>query len=247
MKILAINVLYYPLIGGGAEFILKDLSEGLSDRRYDVNVLTLNEKNRSEESINDVKVYREPVPNIYLPYFKEKKRPHFIKRRIWHIIDTYNPIGKKIVTNYVDKIKPDVIICHNIFGFSPSIWEISKERSIPTIQVLHDLYLLCPRNMFKNNQACKKQCLICKIMRIPHKKLSQNVTAVVGVSNFILNMYLSYGYFKDAAYKEVIYNSRRNIHSLFIQRKEIDDTVIFGFIGNIAPNKGIEVLLKVVL
>jgi len=83
-------------------------------------------------------------------------------------------------------------------------------------------------------------------MRIPHKNLSNKLSAVVGVSNFIINKYLQYGYFEKVKIREVIYNSRK--FKPFEQKRnklrKYDGTISFGFIGNIAPNKGLEVLLK---
>ncbi|WP_303701248.1 glycosyltransferase family 4 protein [Flexistipes sinusarabici] len=161
---------------------------------------------------------------------------------LWHLFDIYNFSSKKILSRYLDKLKPDVVICHNIFGWSPSIWSTCKEYNVPTVQVLHDQNLLCPRNMFKNNEVCKKRCLICKLMRMPHKKLSNKITGVVGVSKFILNKFVDYEYFIDASVKEVIYNSR-NLSLPNLEAKKSRETVNFGYIGNIALNKGVENLL----
>jgi len=79
---------------------------------------------------------------------------------------------------------------------------------------------------------------------MPHKFKSNKIFAVVGVSNFILSHLLNYGYFKKSSIKKVIYNSRI-INSKFNQVRTFDGNVIFGFIGNIAPNKGIENLIKI--
>ncbi|MBX6361783.1 MAG: glycosyltransferase family 4 protein [Acidobacterium ailaaui] len=247
MKILLVNVLYYPLTVGGAEITIQNLAQGLLDRGHIVNVLTFTDKRQIEENIDGIKVFREPIPNVYLPYFKDKERPNILLRRLWHFIDIYNPFSKKIFENHIDKKKPDVIIFDNIQGFSPSIWNTSFSKNIPTVQVLHDLYLLCPTNMFKNNQVCKNRCSSCKIIRIPHIYLSNNLTAIVGVSKFILNKYLSYGYFKKVHFKEVIYNSRRDGKAVKKSIRQYDGNIHFGFIGNIAPNKGIEILLKAYL
>ncbi len=246
MNILAVNVLYHPHIGGGAEITIKNLYEGLLERGHVINVLTFNDTSITSENINGVIVHREKIPNVYLPYFIGKKRPNFLKRRLWHLIDIYNIAGKKLIEKYIDIIKPDIVIFHNIPGFSPSVWELPKSKGIPSVQVLHDLYLLCPRNMFKNNKVCIDRCTTCKLMRIPHKNLSNKLSAVVGVSNFIINKYLQYGYFEKVKIREVIYNSRK--FKPFEQKRnklrKYDGTISFGFIGNIAPNKGLEVLLK---
>jgi len=244
MRILFINVLYEPLIGGGAEITLKNLVKGIHDLGYKVKVLSFWDKGDKEEIVDGILVYRAKIPNIYLPY-GDIRQP-FLKRRLWHILDIYNPLSKRIVLKQIRDFKPDIISISNTQGWSCSIWEAVSESNIPAIQVLHDLYLLCPTNMFKNNVACKKQCLVCKLMRYPCKSKSNELKAVVGVSNFILNKYLSYGYFKDVPIKKVIYNSRK-LNSAVIERKTDSRYINFGFIGNLSPNKGIEILLKAYL
>jgi glycosyltransferase involved in cell wall biosynthesis len=240
MRILFINVLYEPYIGGGAEIILRDLVKGSQILGHEVKVLSFWDKDDKEEVIDGIPVYRAKIPNIYLPY--GKIRQPFLKRRLWHMLDIYNPISKKIVIKQIRDFKPDIVSIHNIYGWSCSIWDAVSESGVQAIQVLHDYYLLCPTNMFKNNNVCKRRCLICRLLRLPYKSRSNKLKAVVGVSNFILNHYLSYGYFQNVPIKKVIYNSRKldiNIN------KMVDLNYInFGFIGTLAPNKGIEVLLK---
>ncbi len=241
MRILFINVLYAPLIGGGAEITLKNLAEGIRDLGHEVKVLSFWDKDDEEEIIDGIPVYRAKIPNVYLPY--GKIRQPFLKRRLWHILDIYNPLSKKIVLKQIRDFKPDIISIHNTQGWSCSIWDAVLESNVPAIQVLHDLYLLCPTNMFKNNVICKKQCLTCKLMRLPYKSKSNNIKAVVGVSNFILNKLLSYGYFKDVPIKKVIYNSRK-LSNFIVERRTGSKYINFGFIGTLVPNKGIEVLLR---
>lgn len=241
MKILHINVLYYPLIGGGAEIILKNLVEGLHNLGHYVKVLSFWDKDDKEEIINGVSVYRAKIPSIYLPY--GKKRPGPLKRRLWHLLDIYNPLAGKKIAKQIEDFKPDIIQIHNTQGWSSSIFDAVKRSDVPSIQVLHDLYLLCPTNMFKHNRICKNQCITCKLMRFPYKMKSNNLKAVVGVSNFILNKYEELGYFKDVFIKQVIYNSRNNLNTNI--NKSIEKSFInLGFIGTRAPNKGIELLLK---
>ncbi len=249
LKILAINVLYYPLVGGGAEITIRNLYEGLAEEGFIVNVLTFHDKGRCEECINGVRVFREKIPNLYLPLFINRKKPNIFVRRLWHLLDVYNPVSGNLVESYIDRLKPNIIISHNISGFSPSIWEVAFNKGIPIIQVLHDLYLLCPTNMFRNNTVCSKQCRKCYLLRLPHRKLSNKLTAVVGISNFILNKFLLNGYFNKVPIKKVIHNSRRieRVRNSVGQHRNRNKWVSLGYIGNIAPNKGIEVLLKAYL
>lgn len=244
MKILAINVLYYPLIGGGAEITIKNLYEGLTKKKHNCYVLSFSEIENSEELINGVKVIRKKIPNVYLPLPKGKRK-NFILRMIWHLLNVYNISAGRIVEEVILQIKPDVIVFHNTSGWSPSAWDSAKKYNIPVVQVLHDLHFLCPRNMFNGEKICSHQCIKCKILKLPSKIGSSKIDAVVGVSNFILNMLVNYGYFKNAKIKKVIYNSR-NFSLLSIKPRDISDidNIIFGFLGTISPNKGIENLLK---
>jgi len=231
-------------VGGGAEVIIENINQGLKERGHEINVLTFTDKEPTEEEIEGIKVYRERIPNLYLPYFHNKQMPSpSLLIRLWHFIDVYNPFSKKIVEKYLKKFKPEVVICHNIAGWSSSVWPSVYEKGTPLIQVLHDQNLLCPSGMFRNNKVCQKRCIPCSIMRYPYKVLSNKVTAVVGVSKFILKKLLSYGYFKSTPIKRVIYNSTKIATEEAAPRK-VDKNVHIGFIGYIAPHKGIEVLLQ---
>ncbi len=242
MRILYVNVLYDPFIGGGTEITLKILVEGIRKRGHEVKVLSFWDQDDKEEIVNEVSVYRAKIPNLYLPY--GKKRQSLLKRRLWHILDVYNPVAKKIVLKRIKKFKPDIISIHNTQGWSCSVWDAINEANVPAIQVLHDLYLICPTNMFKNNTVCRRQCVTCKLMRFPYKLRSNKLKAVVGISNFVLNKLLSYGYFKNVPIKKVIYDSRKGLDKTPVDRKINTKYVNLGFIGSLAPNKGIEVLLK---
>jgi len=240
MKLLFINVLYSPFTGGGAELTIKELTEGLKNLGCEVKVLSFWDKDDKEEVIDGIPVYRAKIPNLYLPY--GKIRHPFLERRLWHILDVYNPISKKIVLKQLKDFKPDVVQIHNTQGWSCSVWDAVAELDVPSLQVLHDLYLLCPTNMFKNNITCKSQCSACKVLRLPCKSKSNKLKAVVGVSNFIIDKYLSYGYFRDVRIKKVIHNSTEA--GIINERKTDPRYINFGFIGTLAPNKGVEILLR---
>lgn len=242
MKILAINVLYYPLIGGGAEIIMKNLNEGLTKRGHDVYVLTFSDKANYSEVINGVHVIRRKIPNVYLP-LPQGNRKNFFVRRIWHLLSIYNFSSGRIVYDVVKELKLDIVVFHNTFGWTPSAWDAVKSFDIPIVQVLHDLHFVCPTSMFDGQKICHKVCLKCKIMKLPYKIKSSKIDAVVGVSRFVLDKLIQYSYFKNARVKTVIYNSR-NFEIKNVKPKELSNTVTFGFIGTVAPNKGIENLLR---
>ncbi len=66
MRILFINTLYPPDIGGGAEITLSNLVNGLSRRGHETSVLTTHGGRGLKTSlVNDIGVYRLGIRNIY--------------------------------------------------------------------------------------------------------------------------------------------------------------------------------------
>jgi glycosyltransferase involved in cell wall biosynthesis len=241
-KILFINTLYPPYIGGGAEIIFQEQVEAFKNRGYAVAVLTTKSGNRvTIDTVNDVKVYRAGIRNVYWHFTTNK--PNKYIRMLWHLKDMYNTRMKEYVQQVINIEKPDIVICHNLTGFSISIWDEIKAAGIPIIQVLHDLYLMCPNsNMFKNGQSCSEQCQVCKFMRRKHSEKSGYVDAVVGVSAYVLNRLKKNSYFKNVP-SYVIYNARKILEPLkrlFWDRKE---PLQLGYIGTLSRVKGVEWLI----
>jgi glycosyltransferase involved in cell wall biosynthesis len=201
----------------------------------------------SKSVIDGVSVYRAKIRNLY--FHHSKSRHSAWQRQLWHLIDIYNLMMKEHIREVISAERPDVVSCHNLTGWSIAAWDTVSEFNIPIVQVLHDYYLLCPKStMFDGNKICSKQCSICKIMRLRHSSNSKRVAAVVGVSNFILDKFINYGYFNNTKVREVIHNVRNaNDFAINIKRSYSDTVLIFGFIGTISPSKGVEILLKTFL
>ncbi len=245
MKILYISSFYDPYIGGGAEIGLQENVEGMKRLGHDVSVLSLGPyKGLHIDNVNGIKVYRSGYRNIYFHFGKIQSSQW--KRVIWHTLDIYNPFNIDSIQKVIALEKPDVISCHNLAGWSISVWDVCYNCGIPIVQVLHDQYLLCPKsNMFNNVQSCKTRCFLCRIMRQPHSSKSNKVTAVVGVSKFVLDQIISFDYFKNVPIRTFIHNSRTfPFHINELQHRLIDEYIVFGFIGTLAKNKGIEMLLE---
>lgn len=243
MKILYINSLYSPLIEGGAEISLQLIVEGMKARGHEVVVLSLMpEKGIKQDYVNGVKVYRAGLQNSYWPYSSGKK--HAISRLAWHYRDESN-LGMAAIAKQVLEIEnPEIVACHNLAGWSVAVWEAIHSAGIPIIQVLHDLYLLCPNsNMFKNEQSCDKQCLSCKLLRVNHREKSKQVASVVGISANILQKFISYGYFENAS-KNIIYNTRTIENPPHLKERKDKTTLVYGYIGTLSKVKGLEWLLE---
>ena len=155
------------------------------------------------------------------------------------------PVGmKRALLKVVSQVNPDVAVCHNLSGFSISAWDVFKAKNIPVVQVLHDQYLLCPNsNAFKNGKICEKQCTVCHMMRLPHRKASCKVDAVVGVSKYVLDRMVSRGYF-EGSQKYVIHNARQFPDIPTPKPWDGKSPLHIGYIGTLSRVKGVEWLIK---
>lgn len=243
MKILYLNSLYSPLIEGGAEISLKLIVEGMKSLGHEVAVLSLMpEKGLKKELVDGVKVYRAGLQNGYWPYSKTKKNK--LARLAWHYRDQFNESMAEVVKQVLDLENPDIVSCHNLAGWSAEVWKPISEARIPIVQVLHDLYLLCPNsNMFKNEQTCENQCLSCKLLRSNHAEKSMQVSAVVGISNSILQRFMDFGYFENAS-KNIIYNTRTVPNPPPKAPRKSEQPMRFGYLGTLSKVKGLEWLIE---
>ncbi|TDB63376.1 glycosyltransferase family 4 protein [Arundinibacter roseus] len=239
MKILIVATLYYPYIVGGAEISTQILAESLSDMGHDVVVLTTLDKYKEDVIINDVTIKYLENNNIYWKYPERNK--YVLKKIVWHFIDIYNISYKKILTNLISELNPDIIHTHNLCGISTIIWDVASTLKLKIVHTLRDYYLLCPQqSMMLEDKPCIDQCSICFVFSIPKKLLSSNVNAVVGISNFILNEHCKRGYFINAMIKTTLPNP---VSDDFYERK-VNNYNTVGYLGRISKEKGIELLIE---
>jgi glycosyltransferase involved in cell wall biosynthesis len=239
MNILIISNLYYPYITGGAEISTQIIAESLSFSGHSVSVLTSSKKKEEKRIINGVNVIYIPQRNIYWKYPDRKK--NILKKLLWHTLDIYNVLYYRKIKTIITTISPDIIHTNCLCGISVIVWSIANKLNLKIVHTLRDYYLLCPQQaMMKGLHPCEKQCYICKLYSYPKKLLSNKVSAVIGISNFILTEHYKRKYFKNTIIHKVIPNSLPNE---FYNRKKIDNKTI-GYLGRIHESKGIELLIQ---
>lgn len=239
MKILFLHSLYAPHIGGGAEIVVRQLAEGLLGRGCDVAVLATGpERGLHEEILGGVRIYRAGLYNLYWHYTQTRLNP--LLRLGWHYRDRYNRSMRQHVREVIEREQPDVVICNNLTGWSVSAWDEISAAGVPIVQVVHDLYLLCPKDtMFSKGRSCSRQCRICSAFRQHHGAASAQVAAVIGVSRFILDRVSEGGYFSRAS-RHVVHNSTTaGDNPSPAPRQNHSGLLRFGYIGTLSENKGV--------
>ncbi|SAL09432.1 group 1 glycosyl transferase [Caballeronia arvi] len=248
MKIAFVSGLYPPAIMGGAEIVLQTIVEGVREEGHEVVVLTTKEGgDHVREVVNGVRVIRVPIQNIYWHGLRDRPGP--LKRAVWHSVDSLNVRMVSIAKDILMQERPDTINVHKIDGWSAGILGVGQSLGIPTVQVLHSWDFMCPNaNMFRKGRMCASRCLSCRILRIPHRSISNNADAVVGISQFMLDQHVSEGYFERTKHRVVIHNARdlpsaKNVPPRSPTRG-LPKKTILAFVGTINQGKGIELLMN---
>lgn len=243
MKILYINALYAPYIAGGAEISLKLIVEGMQAKGHDVAVLSLvPEAGLQSDRVDGVKVYRAGLKNGYWPF--TKGRPGRFRRLLWHLRDRYNPSMRTYVREVLEAEQPTVVSCHNLVGWSISVWDEIHHAGIPIVQVLHDMYLLSPNStLFKKGQSGARQDTLSRLLRSGHRRASRDLAAVVGISRSVLERFLQYGYFEKVPHY-VVHNARDIPAGRPVHTREEGSPLTVGYIGTLAAAKGVAWLIE---
>jgi glycosyltransferase involved in cell wall biosynthesis len=244
VKVLYINSLYPPDVGGGAEVALAAMVQGFRRRGQDAVVLTTHGGSGvRREQVDGVPVLRVGHRNVYWQH-PPQARPAW-QRTLWHAIDSSNPAMAHVVAAVIDEVGPELIVCHNLAGISAAVWARAEQRGIPLVQVLHDYYQLCPKvTMFRNGRPCAGPCGGCSLFRLPRRRASRAVAAVVGVSRAVLDTHLANGLFADAAIKTVVHNARALPAPQPRPPADAARPFTIGYLGGLTEIKGVHTLVQ---
>ena len=242
LRILFIASYYTPYMIGGAENMLKIHAESLARRGHQVTIATLGPQSEiaEEAPINGVNIIRMPVRNIYWPLEKGKNK---IQKIAWHLIDCYNPMHRHDLQQVIDRVRPQVVICESIAGWSPAIWKDIASLHLPILQVVHDQSFLCGKGiMFKNGQRCLKPCRDCKLLRLGYRYASRYVSRFVFVSHYQQQFY------HDCHFSSVASSVVYNAEPLSLEKKSElwnpKKTMRLGILGTLTLHKGVHNLIK---
>lgn len=242
MKILLVNSLFPPDIGGGAEVMTAALAHGCRARGEEVVVACTSARAEPVRDVlpDGVVVHRIPLRNQY--WHLDGQRHNGLERALWHLRDIDNPAMEAALRDVIATESPDVIALHNLVGFSGSAWRAAAQSGRPAVQVLHDYYHLCPKSQaYREGRNCERPCGICRVYRTGRARRSAGLAGVVGVSRAVLDRHLQAGLFADVPLKRVVYNARRMPAPA--ERPLRHRARRFGYIGTLIETKGVDRLL----
>ena len=247
MRVLVTTSLYptpqAPKVVGGAEIFVRRLVEGFVASGDDVEVIrAASAPDQQIESCDDVDIYSEPVSNIYLPFTEQHSAP---VRGIWHAVEDWRR-STKLVADRIKAFKPDVLHSNNLSGLTTAVWKAASDHGVPIVHTLHDYYLTCPRcSRYSHGRTCTHTCFSCKILTVSRRTATRQLSAIVGVSQRILDIHTELGLFADTPLRKVIRHASV-LPPIERESRRPADLLTLGFIGRLTEEKGIYNLVKAV-
>lgn len=238
-SILLLNTYYYPNGKGGAEKSTRIIAEALVLKGYEVSVITTSNRNY-QKKLNGVSVYYLKLGNIY--WLPRAKRYNILHKMVWHLIDSFGLNNTKELEKTIEHINPDIVLTNNLVQFSSKVWRIFSKNNIPIIHILRDHYQLSMSTTMTENMSFVEKWVLGRFLSIRKKIWSKHVNFLVGISDYIINKHVGYGYFKNASIRRTIYNPT-SVHenlSLTVSNQK----PVFGYIGALNKNKGVDLLLQ---
>ncbi len=245
MRILHLNVLYPPIVHGGAERFVATLAEEQVKQGHKVGVVTLGPKPQPLHEQNGVSVHRIGHGNLF--WLQDWAKYPAPLRYIHKFFANWNPLVAERVGRAIESFRPDIINSHSMVGFAVGCWKEAALRGVPVVHTLHDFGLFCRNaNAFRHGRVCEGICLACRVTE-PKRWYSRYISAVVGISNDVLRRHLGLGFFHHIPpkFRVVIRNMSPVAVGVRPHRPPVAPFTI-GFIGRIVPDKGLEILLEAV-
>ncbi len=245
MKILLTSSIYptpgAPTIFGGAEIFARRFAESLREGGDSVEVIRAASKpDQPPEESNGVHVYSAPVQNIYSPFTEHRNTA---MRAIWHAVEDWQG-NAPLVAERIRAFRPDVLHSNNLSGLTTAVWKTAAEHGVPVVHTLHDYYLVCPRcSRFARGHSCERTCPSCRILTINRKRATRWLTAVVGVSQRVLDINTSLGLFADTPVRAVIRNASTAVLEPHTPTRP-EAEIRLGFIGRLTEEKGVDNLVR---
>lgn len=218
---------------GGAEAYVAAAAHSLAER-HDVVVLA-----GSDTVLDGIPTYRLP----HLPQL-DRRRPAAVKL-LWHAADQWLPSVHLAVVRRLKALQPDVVLTQHPQGLSSAVFTAVAQLGLPHVHTAHDLNLLCVRmSMTRDGEFCGGRCLDCRIQRaIRGGAIRLELSRLIGVSRYICQRHVHAGVVPPERAVTIRLGAEPGTARL---RTPPAGELTLGFIGSLAPHKGIRTLLAAV-
>ena len=256
MKLLHVVHQYLPKYVGGTEIYVSLIAEGLAERGHQV-VVFCGGDSHERRTHKDV-----PVVSVA----GGVRGP---RGAVGNFLTAFgNPGAEVFFRELCQKERPDVVHFHHVLGLSSRLIAIARGLGIPTVYTLHDYWFVCPNGQLftETGHVCGGpalglNCSVCAAHRLGAPPLAllapaaspafilrqQLMRRAVSASDLIL---APSQFMMDTAIKHGLPKSKLRLLTLGIEKPRVAeakgrrDRPVFTYIGSIARNKGVHILVE---
>ena len=231
MRVTLVSNTLPPEGRGGAEAYVAALAEFLRPR-HEVMVLS----GAATSSLPG-------VANVRLPHLPPVADDATAPRKAaWHLRDQWMPSVHRAVSVHLRTFTPDVVHTHEPQGLSAAVFTAIGAARVAHVHTAHDLNLLCVRtSMTKAGAPCGGRCRDCGLQRlIRGTAFKRRVTRFIAVSDFIRRRHVDAGVVPEERTMTLHLAAEPGITRV---RRPGEGALRLGFIGTLAPHKGVLTLL----
>jgi glycosyltransferase involved in cell wall biosynthesis len=242
MRILHISSVYPPHVVGGAEKVVAMLAEAQVARGHQVGATYLSRDAQAPGERHGVTVLPQRSRNlVWMEEVFAAPRPMRTANKLGQMV---NYRGTADVARAIGSFRPDIVHTHSMVELPPMIWSAIAGSGARCVHTLHDYDLICSRaTMFRNGRSCDGQHAACRITGAWKARFARRIDAVAAVSQPVLDEHRRFGLFADmdGTRARVIWNGVETSPNHRHTPRTGD--FVFGFLGRLVPEKGIETLL----
>lgn len=228
-RVLFLSSLWPPAVVGGAEVYASTLADHLIAGGHTVGVVTLGVQ--GDQVVDTLR----PCPHTVEQHRDASKAA----QAAFHLADVWHPGVRGRLESAIASFRPDVVHSHVVTGMSTRALTVPARLGIAHVHTVHDHWLRCWRSTgTRRGQApCGPACTALGAWRARHLR-RHHPHVVIGISHALL-----------AAHRQLVplLGHTRVLHhpgepSRSRSNGPVASPPTFGFLGQLNPNKGVDVL-----
>ena len=230
MRVLMVSSNWPPASGGGAEAYVADLTAALRETGHVVGAVTLGITG------DDVVATVTPRPHR----LNEHGASSAWRKALFHGADVWRPDVTRTLQRAVERFRPDVVHTHVVAGMSVTALTAPSRIGVPHVHTLHDHWLRCWRSTGTTAQQlpCGPACTAVERFRMGALR-GHGPDVVIGISQSVLSSHR--WLHLQAPHAVVIRHPAETIPAAAPVPRH--GPPVFGFLGQLNPNKGVSVFL----
>lgn len=236
MRVLIVNTAYDPDLLGGAEHSVRELADGLLARGIETRAVSLS---RTGGGYPAKPEFVRRIPSRAFDQFVSRRPRPAWRKLVWHLGEIARFREYAQLRSEIKKFSPNVVHLNNLAGFGWLAW--LAVRDLPSIQTCRDYSLICTSATgMHDGVECNGRRISCRLLKAAYTWRWLQPSYVVGITSYVSKRMSLNGVRGKDRIVRVVHNSptvpKRVPHAPIIAD--------FGFLGQVTPEKGVEVLLE---